>query len=470
MPNIMVVLPEIYILVMSCFILLVDLALRSKQRSQIIYLLSQLTLLGAGLLSLYLYFWPTTIAFNGTFILDRLSSVLKLAIYITSYLVFWYSKEYVRQRNMPFTEFYVLGLFAILGMQILVSSHHFITLFLGVELSALPTYAMVALWRNSPVGSEAAMKYFVIGSLASGILLYGLSMLYGATGSLLLTHISASSTHDLLLIFALVFILVGIAFKFGAAPFHMWVPDVYTGAPNAVTLFISAAPKLAAMGMAFRLLVDTLSTLLPQWQQVLIVIAISSMALGNFAAIVQTNLKRMLAYSSVSHMGYMLLGLLTGSVDGKAAALFYMFSYGLMALGGFGLLVLLSQNGSEIEQLADLRGLNARNPWLAFMMLLIMFSMAGIPPSIGFFAKLGVLEALINAHFTWLAVLALVFAIIGAYYYINVVKVMYFEEPDQAYSITYTADLRLVISLSGLAVLVLGIFPSTLIMLCRAVV
>jgi NADH-quinone oxidoreductase subunit N len=465
MPNFMVLLPEIFLLSMICIILLTDLIFKSKS---LVYYLSQLTLLGLFGISLYLFKTPVTVSFNGMFVLDPLASLLKLLIYITNFLVFWMARDYVTERKMPFAEYYLLALFAMLGMMILVSAHNFIVLFLSLELSALPVYAMVALWNDSTYGAEASMKYFVMGALASGLLLYGLSMVYGATGSLSLAMIS-QSPHDLLLLFGLVFILTGVAFKFGAAPFHLWVPDVYTGAPTAITLFLSAAPKIAALGMAYRLLVDAMPVLQPQWEQIFIVVAIASMALGNFAAIVQSNLKRMLAYSSIAHMGYMTLGFLTGNVAGYSSALFYMLAYTLMSLGAFGLLVILSKSGVEIEELIDLRGLNARNPWLAFMMLLMMFSMAGIPPTVGFFAKMGVLEALIGVHLVWLAVLALIFSIIGAYYYINVVKVMYFEEPDDKSAFIFSGDLRVAISVSGLAVLWFGVLPSSMITLCRSV-
>lgn len=466
MQNLTIIVPEIFLLSMTCIILLTDLICKSRQKN-LIYYLSQVTLIVTTGLSIYLFKFPSTTVFSSTFILDPLASFLKILIEIVSIFVFWVSHEYVKDRRMPLAEFYILSLFAILGMMLLVSAHNFIVLFLALELSALPVYALVALWQDSPYGSEAAMKYFVMGSLASGMLLYGLSMLYGATGSLNMTAIGHSS-HDLLLIFGLVFILAGIAFKFGAAPFHLWVPDVYTGSPTVITLFISAAPKIAAVGMAIRLLVDTLPAIEPHWQQLLIVVAIASMGLGNFAAIIQTNLKRMFAYSSIAHMGYLSLGLLAGTNDGYAAALFYMLSYAVMVVGAFGLLVVLSR-GKEVEEIRDLRGLNSRNPWLALMMLLILFSMAGIPPTVGFFAKLGVLEALIAVHFVWLAVLALVFAIIGAYYYINVVKVMYFEEPEEKEVFVCSGQLRAAITCSGIGVLLLGMFPGAAITLCRTI-
>ena len=333
-----------------------------------------------------------------------------------------------------------------------------------------------ALQRDSMRGSEAAMKYFITGAVASGILLYGISMLFGAANTLDLSMIANASlamNHDMAMIyhFALVFIIAGVIFKLGAVPFHMWVPDVYQGAPTSVTLFISGAVKLAALGLLFRLLIFALPSLHVQWQPIIITVAIISMALGNFVAIMQTNLKRLLAYSSIAHMGYLLLGILTATANGYSASLFYMVTYTMMAIGAFGLLTLLSRADVEFEDITDLKGLNARNPWLALMMLLLMFSMAGVPPTVGFFAKLGVLEALIASGFVWLAVLALVFAIIGAYYYIRVVKVMYFEEPDLQRSkpLPVSGDMRFIISINGLAMLLFGLFPSGLIELCRDV-
>lgn len=476
MPNFVPAMPEIFMLSMICVVLMCDVFVQQERRL-ITYFLTQFTLVVTALISLSLYHLPTTITFSGLFILDPIASLLKILIYFAGFFVFWYSRDYLTIRSISLGENYILGLLSILGMMVLVSSHNFLTLFLGVELSALPVYAMVALWRNSLDGSEAAMKYFVIGSLASAMLLYGLSMLYGVTGSLDMSVVANTLANtlantdvssNLIFIFGLVFVLVGIAFKFGAAPFHMWVPDVYQGAPSPMTLFISSVPKIAAYGMAVRLLINALPGLHIQWQEILILVAILSMALGNFAAIVQNNLKRMLAYSSIAHMGYMLLGLLCATPDGYAAGLFYMLAYAIMAIGGFAFIVLLSKAGFEADNINDLKGLNERNPWLAFMLLLLMFSMAGIPPSVGFFAKLGVLEALIGVHLIWLAALALVFAIIGAYYYIRVVKVMYFEEPDNAMPFTYSKDLAVAMSINGIAVLYFGIFPDSLISICRA--
>lgn len=469
--NFLPALPEIFLLSMTCIVLLVDLFIPQKNRL-LTYTLAQLSLLGAAFLVLRLYAIPATLIFQGGFAWDHFAAILKFFMLIITLFAFLYARAYIRDRGIAQGEYYVLGLFSVLGMMVLVSAHNFIPLFLGVELSSLPLYAMVAMQRDSVIATEAAMKYFVLGALASAILLYGMSMIYGATHSLDISEIAKISLatpfqQQLILIFGLVFLIAGIAFKFGAAPFHMWVPDIYQGAPTSVTLFIGSAPKIAALGMAIRLLVDSMPELTTQWQQVLIVIAIASIALGNIVAIVQSNLKRMLSYSSIAHMGYMSLGLLTATPFGYAAAMFYMLVYAIMSLGAFGMLVLLSRSGVEVEQISDLKGLNARNPWLALMMLLVMFSMAGIPPIVGFFAKLGILEALIAVHEVWLATLALLFAIIGAYYYLNVVKVMYFEEPEDATPIVPSLDARLAISINGLSILALGVFPSGLINACR---
>lgn len=470
--NFIPALPEIFLLAMTCLVLLADLFIPQKKHL-LTYSLAQFALIGSALLVLWLYATPATLIFHNAFVWDHFAAILKFFMLVITIFAFLYGRGYIYEHRMPQGEYYILGLFSVLGMMVLVSAHNFIPLYLGVELSSLPLYAMVAIQRDSVVATEAAMKYFVLGALASAILLYGMSMIYGATHSLDISEIARASLatpaqQQFILIFGLVFLITGIAFKFGAAPFHMWVPDVYQGAPTSVTLFIGSAPKIAALGMAVRLLVDGMPELVTQWQQVLIVIAVVSFGLGNIVAIVQSNLKRMLSYSAIAHMGYMSLGLLAATPFGYAAAMFYMLVYAVMSLGAFGMLVLLSRAGIEVEQIRDLKGLNARNPWLALMMLLVMFSMAGIPPTVGFFAKLGILEALIAVHQVWLATLALLFAIVGAYYYLNVVKVMYFEEPQDTAPIVPSFDARLAISINGLAILALGIFPSGLINACRS--
>ncbi len=466
------IIPEIIILVMACIALLATLYLPEKYRAVSVYYMVQAALILALAMIILSFNEPSATVFNGTFILDNIARILKIFIYLCSFVVLLFSRYYIAERDIANGEYFILAIFSILGMSVLVSAHNFVTIYLGLEMLTLPLYAMVALERDSAECSEAAMKFFVMGALASGILLYGMSMLYGATNSLDITQISQHLGNvilnkHLVLIFGLVFVVVGIVFKFGAVPFHMWVPDVYEGAPSSVTLFISSAPKIAALGLAIRLLLFATPGLYVEWQQFLIIVAVLSMALGNLVAIVQTNLKRMLAYSSIAHMGYMLLGLIAATPQGYSATLFYIISYAIMSVGGFGMIVLLSKKGLEVDTLQDIQGLNSRNPWLAFMMLLIMFSMAGIPPTVGFFAKLGVLQALIAEHFVWLAALALIFAVIGAYYYIRVVKVMYFDEAKQPQPFVISSDVNLAISVTGLVVLALGLFPGMLFSLCH---
>lgn len=471
-PNLVPAFPEMIVFSLGTLVLLVH-AFFGQRRPIITYGAVQLIILMSAVFTLSFINEPTMLTFDNMFILDKFAVILKLFIELAVFLCFFYSRVYLADNNMPRGEYYILGLFAMLGMMVLVSSHHFLTLYLGIELMSLPVYAMVAMKRESGIAAEAAMKYFIIGAMASGMLLYGISMIYGATNNLEFSTVAtaiANTAPDqkLILIFGLVFIMVGIAFKLGAVPFHMWLPDVYQGAPNAVTLFIASAPKIAALGMVVRLLVEAMPALQIQWQQDLIAIAILSMALGNFAAIVQANIKRMLAYSSIAHMGYMILGVIAANNQGYAASTFYIVTYSLMTLGSFGLLVLMSRAGYEVENISDFKGLNTRNPWLAFLMLIMMFSMAGVPPLVGFWAKVGVLKALVQVDLVWLAALALLFAIVGAYYYIRVVKVMYFEEPDSEQRYIISNDMQLALTINGLSVLVLGLFPGWLFELCKS--
>jgi NADH-quinone oxidoreductase subunit N len=389
-------------------------------------------------------------------------------------VVFIYSREYLKERGSDKGEYYLLGLFATLGIMVLISAHNLLSLYLGLELLSLSLYAMVAFDRNNPIAAEAAMKYFVLGAIASGCFLFGTSILYGITGSLDLAEIrhalTSMDTGNLQLLFALSFILVGIAFKFGAVPFHMWVPDVYQGAPTSVTLFIGTAAKLASFAMLVRIIVEGLGDLHSSWSAMLIVMSVLSMALGNVVAIAQTNLKRMLAYSTISHVGFILMGILAGNPAGTEAALFYTLAYVIMAMIGFGMILLLSRRGFEADELDDLKGLNERSPWFAGIMLIAMFSMAGVPPFLGFYAKLAVLGAVIDAGLTWLAVTGVVFSVVGAFYYLRVVKLMYFDDPEEQTSITAGFDMRLVLSLNGILVLALGLFPDGLIRLCNQLI
>lgn len=470
--NFMPAIAEIFLLIMGSLTLLAGVFIQHKKLVDINYYLVQVALVGATLLSLAQFGKPSVVTFSNSFIQDNFAILLKLVIYICGFFAFLYSRQYLREKRMPFNEFYVLGLFSILGMVILVSSYDFLTLFLGLELTSLPIYALVALRRDSGICSEAAIKYFIIGTMATGLLLFGLSMLYGATGSIQFNEVALAMSNmladqRLILILGSVFVVVGVTFKLGAVPFHMWVPDVYEGAPSPVTLFLASAPKVAGLGMAIRLLVFAMPDLLHQWQQQLILIAVLSISIGNLIAIVQANLKRMLAYSSIAHIGYMMLGLIAGTPQGYASATFYMIAYAIMTLAAFGLIVILSRSGFEMESIDDFKGLNTKNPWLAFLMLIVMFSLAGIPPLVGFMAKVGVLEALIEVHMVWLASFAIVFAIIGSFYYLRVVKVMYFESPDMPGVIVCPLDMRIAITVNTMAVLLLGVFPGALFSVCQ---
>jgi NADH-quinone oxidoreductase subunit N len=476
--QLIIALPEIILLGMACVVLLADVFVPSRYRI-ITYLLVQVTLVVTFIATLpQFHEYPQPIIiFSNNYIVDKLAVLSKLFIYLFSFFAFVYAREYLQVRRTGRSEYYILGLFAVLGMSVMASAFNLLSIFLGLELLSLSLYAMVALDKESNIAIEAAMKYFVLGSLATGMFLYGISLLYGMTGSidiaaladLLQGHVDAVSLA------ALIFILAGLIFKFGAVPFHMWVPDVYQGSATPTTLFIASAPKIAAFAITIRILVQALPVLEVNWQEILTVIAILSMFFGNLLAIAQSNLKRMFAYSSIAHVGYTLLGLIAGplSTDGYSAAMFYISTYVLVAAGGFAIIAIMSRAGVEFDKLDDYRGLNARNPWLAFMMLLILFSMAGVPPTVGFIAKLGLLEALVQAHQVWLAVIALIFALIGAYYYLRVVMLMYFEEPHplaENTPIQLAPDTMLAVSINGSAALVLGLLPSFFIDLCRITV
>ena len=465
------VVPEIAVLVLASILLLVDLWLKDREKG-INHVIAVLGLLIAIGLTGLVGGGEREIVLGGTYVRDPMSDLLKIAILLISLLTFVYSRDYLRDRQMMVGEFYVLTLFAVLGMMVMVSANSFLTLYLGLELLALSLYTLVAFDRDSPNGAEAAMKYFVLGALGSGLLLYGLSMLYGATGSLELGAVAGAvalqGATNQVLVFGLVLVVISIGFKFGAVPFHMWVPDTYQGAPNPVVLFLGSAPKIAAFAMAFRLLVDGLGALHEEWQGMLIILAIISMAVGNIVAIAQTNIKRMLAYSTISHVGFIFLGLIGGNAEAYSAAMFYAIVYALMAAGGFGLLVMMSREGYEVERLEDLKGLNERDSWQAAMMALVMFSMAGVPPTVGFMAKLLVLEAVISVGLWWLALVAVFFSIIGAFYYLRVIKIMYFDKPETAEPLVFGTGARLAISINGLAILLLGLFPAVLLTYCQA--
>jgi NADH-quinone oxidoreductase subunit N len=456
----------------------------SDAKRVITHYLSLLTLVICAALTLAdLNAGQTYYTFNNMFLSDPMSNLLKVFCYLAVGVTLIYSRQYSADRGMLGGaelggEFYALALFSLLGQMVMISANNVLIIYLGLELMSLALYALVALRRDHVASIEAAMKYFVLGALASGFLLYGISMLYGATGTLDLSEIARASSsvtaNKTILVFALVFIVSGLAFKLGAVPFHMWVPDVYQGSPTGVTLLLGAAPKLAAFAICFRLLVEGLFTQAVDWQQMLVVLSVLSMAVGNVAALAQTNLKRMLAYSTISHMGFMLLGLLSGVSNGQfslaasayASSMFYIITYVISTLGTFGIIMLLARNGFESEQIDDLKGLNKRSPWFALVMLMLMFSLAGIPPFMGFYAKFSVLQAVLGTGQVWLTVVAVLFSLIGAYYYLRVIKVMYFDEPTDHSPIAVGAEMRLVLSLNGLAVIALGLMPESLMNAC----
>ena len=471
--------PDILLLAAACAITLVDLSVKSRQRTTT-YLLTLLTLGAVAVLhAFYAASGERILAFGGMVVSDPMGHTLKFFAAIAVMVTLVYGRGYGAQRDMlRGGEWFSLSLFALLGMNVMISGHNFLVIYLGLELLTLSSYALVALRRDDGRATEAAMKYFVLGALASGFLLYGLSMLYGATGSLDLDQVAkavaAGTDHHQVLVFGLVFIVAGLAFKLGVVPFHIWIPDVYHGAPTSVTLFIGSAPKLAAFAIVMRLLVNGLITMAQDWQAMLVILSVLSMAIGNLAAIAQTNLKRMLAYSAISHMGFMLLGITTGVVGGDArfalnaysSAMFYVVAYVLMSAGTFGMILLMARAGFEADNLDDFKGLNKRSPWFAGIMLMLMFSMAGVPFFIGFFAKFAVLQAVVAAGYMWLAIVAVLFSLIGAFYYLRVVKLMYFDAPLDESPLTAALDMRILISANGLAVALLGIFPQVIMSLC----
>ena len=456
---------EIFMLIMVCVVMLADLTVGENKR-YVAYLLTQITLAGCALLTFLSFSTETTQTFSGMFVDDTMADILKLMVYGTVSAVLIYSHTYISDRGMLKGEFFSLILFATLGMMVMISASHFLTLYLGLELLSLSLYALVALRRDSVMATEAAMKFFVLGALASGFLLYGMSMVYGATGTLHVSQLtqiiqSGASSKEVLVV-GLVFIVAGISFKISAVPFHMWAPDVYQGAPTAVTLFIGSAPKLAAFGFIMRLLVEGLGEMVADWQGMLVILAVMSMAVGNIAAIAQTNIKRMLAYSTISHMGFLLLGFISADSNGYSSALFYVIAYVLMTLGTFAMIMVLCRSGFEAENIIDFKGLSKRNPWYAFITLLLMFSLAGIPPMIGFYAKMAVLQAVVNAGYVWLAVVAVLFSLIGAFYYLRIIKLMYFDEPETDEPILPNNDVKILLSANGFAVLAFGLFPQAL--------
>ena len=476
--NLSAALPEILLLIAACVVLLVDVLRRDGAGTDVS---------GLAIAALVLPFVATLMqldepaqrALNGMYVADKLAHVLKLAAYLATGAALIYGRRYARARGMHRGELYALALFALLGQMIMISASNLLVVYLGLELMSLSLYALAAMRRDHPLSTEAAIKYFVLGALASGFLLYGMSMIYGGTGTLDLVRIAASlqssgAGRSTVLVFGLVFLVAGLAFKFGAVPFHMWVPDVYQGTPTLATLLIAAGPKLATFAIAFRMLAGGLGGLATDWQQMLLVLSLLSMVLGNLVAIAQTNLKRMLAYSTIAQIGFVLLGMLSGVVGGDprgladawSASLFYMITYVLTTLGTFGLMLMLSRDGHEAEEISDLKGLGKRSPGLAFVMLILMFSLAGIPPTVGFYAKLSVLQAAINAGLLWLAVVAVLLSLVGAFYYLRIVKTIYFDEPVDTHEVHASEGSRALLVVNGALVLLLGLLPGPLMTLC----
>lgn len=478
------VFPEIFLLVMACAIALIDVGVKSFQRT-LTYALTLFTLVSVALLeALYAVGGQTFYGFGNMVVSDPMGGWLKCFSCVAVMMTLVYGRPYAADRQMlRGGEFFTLSLFALVGMFVMISGHNFLVIYMGLELLTLSSYALVALRRDDATATEAAMKYFVLGALASGFLLYGLSMLYGATGSLdvneVFNAIASRQVKHQVLVFGVVFIVAGLAFKLGAVPFHMWLPDVYQGAPTAVTLLIGGAPQLAAFAICIRLLVEGMLPLAIDWQQMLVVMAIGSLLVGNLAAVAQTNLKRMLAFSTISQTGFLLLGLLSGVMDGGSqlntesaysAAMFYALTYVLTTLAAFGIIMLLASSGYESEEISDLAGLNQRSPLFAGVMATAMFSLAGLPPMVGFYAKLSVLQSLISSQQTSyiaLAVFAVMMSLIGAFYYLRIIKVMYFDGPTTDCAVVAGAvDARVVLAVNGALILILGIFPGGLMSLC----
>lgn len=474
--------PEILLLIMACVIALVDLGVKTPLRGAT-YGLTLATLAGlAVLLAFYAGTGQTVYGFGGMVVTDPMGSWLKCFASIAMMVTLVYGRAYAASRDMlRGGELFTLSMFSLLGIYVMISGHNFLVIYLGLEMLTLSSYALVALRRDDSRATEAAMKYFVLGALASGFLLYGMSMLYGATGSLDIAQVMksvASGTHSKqILMLGVVFMVAGLAFKLGAVPFHMWIPDIYHGAPTAVTLLVGGAPKLAAFAIVMRLLVEGLLPLAGDWQQMMAVLAVASLVVGNLAAIAQTNLKRMLAFSTISQMGFLLLAFVAGTQGGSAAnavnayssGMFYAVTYVLTTLGTFGVILVMARQGFESEEIADLAGLNSRSPAMAGIMAVCMFSLAGVPPLVGFYAKLAVLQGLLasgSAVMTKLAVVAVLMSLIGAFYYLRVVKVMYFDAPTHSEPVSAPSDARVLLSINGLAVLVLGLLPGGLMNLC----
>jgi len=458
-------LPELFLLSAISIILIFDL-FASERLKPITYYLTQLSLVITGWLVFDLIGESATI-FSGTFVLDTMGSTFKVFIMGFAIIALVYTRHYLKVHELLRNEYFILALMSILGMMVMVSGHSLLTLYMGLEIMSLSLYALIASARDRAVAIEAALKYFVLGAIASGLLLYGMSMIYGITGSLDIAQISnfarastLASQQTLILNFGLVFLVIGVAFKLGAVPFHMWVPDVYQGSPTSVTMFLSTVPKIAAIALLIRLLIDGLGDLQHYWSDLLMIIAVLSIALGSLVALMQSNIKRMLAYSTISHIGFVLLGFVTGVVEGYGAAVFYVLVYILMSLAAFGSIIALNKSGFEADQISDYQGLSKHSPWFALIILVVMLSMAGVPPFIGFYSKLFILQQVIAEGYVILAVIAVVFAVISAYYYLKIIKAMYFDDADKEITVSAPLDMRVVLSINGILILLVGLMPS----------
>ena len=462
---------EIFMLIAACVVLVADLFVKDKEHTAT-YLLSQVAMIIAFFITLGQLGNEPVVAYAGTFVVDDMAVVLKLAIFIIGFLALLYSRPYINNREILRGEYYMLIMFAVLGSSVLVSAHSFLTIYLGLELLSLSSYALVASYRDSRIASEAAIKYFVMGAIASGFLLYGMSLVYGTTGSIdidvVAKAIAAAPENNMIFAFGLVFMVSGLAFKMGAVPFHMWIPDVYQGAPTSVTAFIGSVPKIATFGMLMRLLTEALPGLQSHWMMMLIILSLFSMGLGNITAIVQSNIKRLLAYSAIAHVGYFLLGIIAGTPEGYSASMFYILVYALTTMAGFGMIIFMSRAGFECDSLDDFKGLWQRSPWYALMMLMTIMSMAGVPPFIGFWPKLEVIMAVINADsgLVWLAVAAMAFSVVGAFVYLRIAKVIFFDKPEDETSLDASMDMKIALSINGLAMIVLGVFPTLILGYC----
>ncbi|MDB4037863.1 NADH-quinone oxidoreductase subunit NuoN [Candidatus Thioglobus sp.] len=458
-------LPELFLLFAISLILLFDLFV-SQRLKQFTYYLTQLALLITGFLAFNLIGENATI-FSGTFVLDSLGSTFKVFILGFAIIALVYTRHYLKAHELLRNEYFILAMMSILGMMVMVSGHSLLTLYLGLEIMSLSLYALIATARDRASAIEAALKYFVLGAIASGLLLYGMSMIYGISGSLDISQISSfasastlGSQQTLILNFGLVFLVIGIAFKLGAVPFHMWVPDVYQGSPTSVTMFLSTVPKIAAIALLIRLLIDGLGELQHYWADLFMILAVLSIAIGSLVALTQTNIKRMLAYSTISHIGFVLLGFVTGVVDGYGAAVFYVLAYILMSLAAFGSIIVLNRKGFEADQISDFQGLSKHSPWFALIMLVVMLSMAGVPPFIGFYSKLFILQQVVAEGYIILAITAVIFAVISAYYYLQIIKTMYFDDVDKEILVSAPLDMKVVLSINGILILVVGLMPS----------